>query len=230
MLIGHEALERLAGASVAVFGLGGVGSYTAEALARCGIGHLTLIDGDSVSPSNLNRQLVATIDTMGRPKAEAMAERIALINPACRVNAINLFYSDQSCGEINLSDFDYIADCIDAISSKLLLIERAHAAKTPIISSMGAGNKLDPTRFEVSDIYQTSVCPLARVMRRELRARNIESLKVVYSKEEPVETASNPEAPSPSQKRPIGSISFVPGSAGLIIASEIAKNLMACLG
>ena len=214
-LIGEDGVRRLAGASVAVFGVGGVGSYAAEALARAGIGHLTFIDGDCVEESNINRQLVADYATLGLPKAEVMRERALRANPDCKAIGICLFYSEETSGSIDLSAFDYILDAIDTVKSKLLLIENAIKAGVPIISCMGAGNKLDPSRFEAADISATSVCPLARVMRQELRKRGIEHLKVVYSREEPVIHARIP-----------ASISFVPAAAGLMLAAETVKDLL----
>lgn len=214
-LIGEDGVRRLARASVAVFGVGGVGSYAAEALARAGIGHLTFIDGDCVEESNINRQLVADYATLGLPKAEVMRERALRANPDCKAIGIRLFYSEETSGSIDLSAFDYILDAIDTVKSKLLLIENAIKAGVPIISCMGAGNKLDPSRFEAADISATSVCPLARVMRQELRKRGIEHLKVVYSREEPVIHARIP-----------ASISFVPAAAGLMLAAETVKDLL----
>ncbi|MBQ7669844.1 MAG: tRNA threonylcarbamoyladenosine dehydratase [Clostridia bacterium] len=217
-----EGTEKLKRSSVAVFGCGGVGSYVAEALARAGVGSLTVIDGDVVAPSNLNRQLIATVDTVGLPKAEVQAKRISSINPACRVTALVLFYDAASADKIDLAGFDYVCDAIDCVTSKLILAERCAATEVKLISSMGTGNKLDPSRFEVADISKTSVCPLARVMRRELKARGIYHLKVVYSKEEP-------RVPSIGEtsngKRIPASISFVPGAAGLVIAGEIIRDL-----
>lgn len=216
-LVGEDAQKRLNSASVAVFGIGGVGSFTAEALARAGIGTLTLIDADVVDITNINRQLVALHSTIGTPKCEVMCRRAADINPSVKVTALQMFYNAETADSIDLSRFDYIVDAIDSVSSKLLLIERAYAAGVPIISAMGAGNKLDPTKFIVSDIYKTKVCPLARVMRRELKKRGIEKLKVVYSEEEPVSPAGDARLPA--------SISFVPSVSGLIIAGEVIKDI-----
>lgn len=216
-LIGENAQNRLNAASVAVFGIGGVGSYAAEALARAGIGRLTLIDADAVDITNINRQLIALHSTVGTSKCEVMRDRVLDINPNADVTALRLFYNAETADMISLSEFDYIVDAIDSVSSKLLLIERAYSAKTPIISAMGAGNKLDPSKFVVSDIYKTKVCPLARVMRRELKKRGIEKLKVVYSEEEPL-------APSGDARLP-ASISFVPSVSGLIIAGEVIKDI-----
>lgn len=217
-IIGRDNQQKLLSARVAVFGLGGVGSYAAEALMRAGVGHLLLVDGDTVDESNINRQLYATHETIGMPKAAVALMRARAINPGARVDARRAFYDTSSADQFDLSEYDYVLDAIDTVNSKLLLIERAHQIGTPIISCMGAGNKLDPTRFEVADIYQTSVCPLARVMRKELRTRGIQSLKVVYSKEEPRKTTDGTRAP--------GSISFVPGAAGLVMAGEVIRSLI----
>ena len=221
LLLGEEGAERISRAHVAVFGIGGVGGHAAEALARAGIGKIDLIDADTVSVSNLNRQIVALESTVGRAKAEVMRERILDINPACEVTSYELFYSEDNADALDLSEYDYVIDAIDTVKSKLLLIERANSKGTRIISSMGAGNKLDPTAFEVADIYKTSVCPLARVMRTELRRRKIPSLKVVYSKEEPIRAVADE---SDTRHAP-GSISFVPSVAGLILAGEVIKDI-----
>ena len=239
LLIGKEAMEKLAHATVAVFGIGGVGSFTAEALARCGIGALALFDDDKVCLTNINRQLIATRKTVGHKKVEVMKERILDINPQCTVEAHACFYTADNAGEFDLSGYDYIVDAIDTVSSKLTLIERAGEAGVPVISCMGAGNKLDPTRFEVADIYKTSVCPLAKVMRRELKKRGIESLKVVYSREEAISPQETEELscksncicpPDTNRKCTVrrqipGSISFVPSVAGLILAAEVVKDI-----
>ena len=216
-LIGEEAQSRLMNAKVAVFGIGGVGSFAAEALARAGIGKMTLIDADNVDITNLNRQLVALHSTIGRSKCAVMKERILDINPAADVKAYDMFYDADTAGSIDLSDFDYIVDAIDSVKSKVLLIETAYRLNVPVISAMGAGNKLDPTKFRVSDIYATKVCPLARVMRRELKKRGVEKLKVVYSEEEPSTPAGDARLPA--------SISFVPSVSGLIIAGEVIKDI-----
>ena len=227
MLLGDGPQERLFHASVALFGVGGVGGFCAEALARAGIGALDLYDDDTVSESNLNRQLIALHSTLGRPKAEVMAERVRDINPACRVRALRMFYLPENAGEVDLSRYDYVVDAVDTVAAKLELVVRAKKAGVPVISSMGAGNKLDPTRFEVADIYQTSVCPLARVMRRELKNRGVKELKVVYSREEPRTPAKSPlEEDKASVRRSIpGSTAFVPSVAGLIAAGEVIKDL-----
>lgn len=217
MVLGEEAVERLHRAKVAVFGVGGVGSYTVEALARAGVGHLLLVDNDTVSVTNINRQLMALYSTVGRPKVEVAAERIRDIYPECDVQTEALFYTPETADEIDLSDCDYIVDAVDTVAAKLELIVRANALSIPILSCMGAGNKLDATRFEVTDIFKTSVCPLARVMRRELRVRGIKACKVVYSTEEPILSSEGRRVP--------GSVSFVPSVAGLIAAGEVIKEL-----
>jgi len=214
LLLGPAALENLTAARVAVFGLGGVGGHAAEALARCGVGALDLVDGDTVSESNLNRQIVALHSTLGLPKAEVMALRVRDINPDCAVTAHVVFFDAATAPQFDFTQYDYVLDAIDTVTSKLLLIELCRAAGTRIISCMGAGNKLDPARFEVADIYATSVCPLAKVMRQELRRRGIPALKVVYSREEPAVSA-----------RPPGSIAFVPSVAGLMMAGQAVQEL-----
>ncbi|MEL7609784.1 MAG: tRNA threonylcarbamoyladenosine dehydratase [Bacillota bacterium] len=224
-LLGANALEMLAKAHVAVFGIGGVGSYAAEALARSGVGTLTLVDRDKVTPSNCNRQLVALSSTIGRKKAEIMAERICDINPSARVFTHAAFYDAATADTFDLKQYDYIVDAIDTVASKLLLVERAFAAGVPIVSSMGAGNKLDPTRFEVADIYSTSVCPLAKVIRSELRRRGIPALRVVYSKEPPLTPIDDGEKPEASRRQTPGSVAFVPPAAGLILAGEVVRAL-----
>ena len=214
MMLGSDAVDRLKDAHVAIFGVGGVGGFAAEAIARAGVGKITLIDSDRVSVSNINRQIIAFTSTVGRYKTEVMRDRIADINPECEVTVINEFYSEEN--EICLGGFDYIADCIDSVRSKLHLITKAHEKQIPIISSMGAGNKLDPTRFKVADISKTHTDPLAKVIRVELRKRGVNHLKVVFSDEPPI---------NPSGVRTPGSISFVPGAVGLIMAGEIIKNI-----
>ena len=223
LLVGEEGVEKLKNSRVAVFGVGGVGGYVVEALARSGVGALELIDKDTVSVSNINRQIIALHSTVGRLKTEVMAERVKDINPDCKVSVRNLFYLPETAGEFDFSSYDYVVDAIDTVSGKLALIEQAKAANIPVISSMGAGNKLNATAFEVADITKTSVCPLARVMRRELKKRGIEHLKVVYSKEEPLPSALTDE----ESGKPIpGSIAFVPSVVGLIIAGEVIKDLI----
>ena len=223
-LIGKEQADSLKNKRVAVFGIGGVGSYTTEALARSGIGSLFLVDNDVVSISNINRQLVATVNTVGQKKTAVAKERILSVNPDAEVIECNLFFSPETSAEIDFSQFDYVVDAIDSVTGKIELVMKANAAGVPIISCMGTGNKLDPTRFEVSDIYKTSVCPLARVMRRELKARGIKKLKVVYSKEEartPLSYTGENGKRSPAP----ASCAFVPSVAGLIIAGEVIKDL-----
>ncbi|MCL2106077.1 MAG: tRNA threonylcarbamoyladenosine dehydratase [Oscillospiraceae bacterium] len=214
LLLGSEALEALRRAHVAVFGVGGVGSFAAEALVRAGVGALDIIDNDTVSPSNLNRQLIALRSTIGRPKAEAARERLLDINPDCAIAAHSCFFDSSTAGQFDFARYDCVLDCIDSVSSKLLLIELCYRAGTPVLSCMGAGNKLDPTRFELADIYETTVCPLAKAMRHKLRERGIDALRVVYSREEPA-----------ARHRPPGSVSFVPGAAGLIMAGECVRQL-----
>lgn len=222
MLIGKEAMERLRKAKVAVFGIGGVGSFAAEALARGGIGNLTLVDGDVVSRTNINRQLIALLSTVGRAKVEVMAERIRDISPETHVEIYQTVYGAENRNFLDFKEYDYIVDAIDMVSSKLILIEEAKKAGTPIICSMGTGNKLDPTRFEVTDIAKTSVCPLAKVMRKELKQRGISGVKVVYSKEEARKIEAVPE----NGRRAIpGSISFVPSAAGLILAGQVISEI-----
>ncbi len=223
LLIGEAGVEKLKRARVAVFGVGGVGGYVVEALARSGVGELHLVDKDVVSLSNINRQIIALHSTVGRLKTEVAAERVKDINPACKVCCHNLFYLPETADEFDFSQFDYIVDAMDTVSGKIALIERAKRANIPVISSMGAGNKLDPTAFEAADISKTSVCPLARVMRRELKKRGIEHVKVVYSKEEPMQSGQIDEE---SGKPVAGSIAFVPSAVGLILAGEVVKDLI----
>lgn len=223
MMLGEEGVARLRGAHVVLFGLGGVGSYTAEALARAGIGRLTLIDGDAVSISNLNRQLPALHSTIGRPKVQVMAERIADIDPEIQVNAMDLFYSQETADRVSFAEVDYVADAIDTVTAKLLLIQRARELDIPVISCMGAGNKLDPAQFQVADIEKTSVCPLARAVRTALRQRGVTGVKAVFSKEEPCVPLGGQE-PGSRRQTP-GSLSFVPAAAGLVLAGEIIRDL-----
>ncbi len=220
MLLGAEAMERLRAAHVIVFGLGGVGSWCAEALARSGVGRLTLVDEDSVAESNLNRQVCALGSTIGRPKAEVMAERLRDITPDAEIIPVTARYEASSRGRFFPGDYAYVADCIDLVSCKLDLIEAALEGGTPIISALGTGNKLDASRFEVCDIAETRGCPLARVMRRELRRRGVEHLRVVYSPEEALEP-SQPDAPPPGRRSVPGSTVWVPASAGLLMAQTI---------
>ena len=230
-LLGEEAMETLAASRVAVFGLGGVGGHCAEALARAGIGALDLFDGDSIALSNCNRQMFATEQTLGMRKVQAAKERIALLSPRCRVTAHDLFVLPETVGAIDFSAFGYVVDAIDTVSGKVAILERARLAGVPAISAMGAGNKLDPTRFEVAPVEETSVCPLARVMRRELKKRGITGVKAVYSKEEPRlprfgegETQSGDADGAPRKAIP-GSLSFVPAVMGLLLAGEVIKDL-----
>lgn len=227
LLIGKSGLEKLKNSKVLVFGVGGVGGYVVEGLARSGVGQIDVVDDDNVSLSNLNRQIIATVDTVGKPKVEAVKERVSKINPNAIVNAFKCFYTPQNADDFDLSAYDYIVDAIDTVTSKIELCVRAQKCGTPIISSMGAGNKLDPTAFEVTDVYKTSVCPLAKVMRRELKARGVKGLKVVYSKEEPVKITDTQGIEIPDGKRQIpGSVAFVPSVVGLIIAGEVVKDLI----
>ncbi len=215
LLIGREGIMRLKRARVAVFGLGGVGSFVTEALTRSGIGHLDLIDNDTVALSNLNRQIIATRETIGKKKTEVMKERVLSVFSDTNVTTHDVFYLPETADAFDFSQYDYVVDAIDTVSGKIALIMQAAQAKIPIISSMGAGNKLDPTAFEVDDLFKTSVCPLAKVMRRELKSRGIRHMKVVYSKEEAIKNGT----------RVPGSIAFVPSVAGLIIAGEVIKDL-----
>lgn len=222
LLIGEDSLKRLEGSHVIIFGVGGVGGYVAEALARSGVGHLSLVDKDTVSVSNINRQIIATTATIGKPKVEVMKERIADINPKAGVDCYQCFYLPETAGQFDFTTYDYVVDAVDNVTAKIELVLRAKEAGTPIMASMGAGNKLEPSRFEVADIYKTSVCPLAKVMRRELKKRGVKELKVVYSKEE----LRKNDAPGEEGRRSTpGSIAFVPSTAGLILAGEVVKDL-----
>ncbi len=222
LLYGREGMKILAESRVAVFGIGGVGGYVVEALARSGIGALDLIDNDQVCLSNLNRQIIATMKTLGRDKVDAARERVGEISPECRVRTHKVFYLPENEDQFDFRDYDYVVDAIDTVAGKLAIIENAKKAGVPVISSMGAGNKRYPALFEVADLYETSVCPLARVMRRECKKRGIESLKVVYSKEKPVRPAGSNRD---ERKAVPGSTAFVPSVAGLIIAGEIINDL-----
>ena len=225
MIFGKDGMERLAKCRVAVFGIGGVGGYTVEALARSGVGALDIIDDDKVCLTNINRQIIATCKTIGKYKVDVAAERIAEINPDCVVKAYKTFFLPETGDEFDFTEYDYIVDAIDTVTGKIAIIEKANASGVPVISAMGAGNKVDSTAFEVADIKNTSVCPLARVMRRELSKRGIEHLKVVYSKEKPVILKGKVE--ESSEKRAIpGSTAFVPSVVGLIIAGEVIKDLI----
>lgn len=221
LLIGQKAMSRLTRKRVAVFGIGGVGGHVAEALARSGVGALDLIDKDTVDVTNLNRQIVALHSTIGKSKVDVMKERILDINPECQVHACQCFYLPETKDDFDFTQYDYVVDAVDTVTAKIQLVMEAKRCKTPIISSMGAGNKMNPVAFEVADLYQTSVCPLARVMRRELKKRGISQLKVVYSREE----AIHPDFPEGEEVVP-GSNAFVPSVAGLILASEVVKDLV----
>lgn len=223
LLLGQDAMEKLRGSRVAVFGIGGVGGHVVEALARSGVGAFDLIDNDTVSITNINRQIIATLDSVGKYKTEVMKERILSINPEAEIEIHNCFFLPETQEMFDFSNYDYVVDAVDTVTAKIALVMACEEAKVPIISSMGAGNKLNPAAFEVADIYKTSVCPLAKVMRRELKKRNIKKLKVVYSKEIPLTPGASEEE---TTKRALpGSIAFTPSVAGLILASEIIKDL-----
>ena len=222
LIFGKEAMEKLASSSVIVFGAGGVGGYVIEALARSGIGRLDIVDNDIINISNINRQILATEQTLGRPKTEVAIERIKSINPNIKTRGYQLFYLPETASEIDLSQYDYIVDAIDTVTAKIHLIVEAQKLDIKIISSMGTGNKTNPTMLEVADIYKTSVCPLARVMRQELKKRDIKKLKVVYSKEIPCGKAED----SLEKTKVVGSTAFVPPAAGLIIASEVVREIL----
>lgn len=226
LLLGSAGMERLRQARVAVFGVGGVGGYVVEALARSGVGALDLIDSDTVALSNLNRQIVATLSTVGQYKVDAAAQRIRDIAPDCTVRTYRTFYTPETAAQFDFAQYDYVVDAIDTVTGKIALVLQAQAAGVPIISSMGAGNKLDPTRFEVTDIYKTTVCPLAKVMRRELKRRGVKKLKVVYSTEPPRTPQAAPgEAAGPGRRSVPGSTAFVPPVVGLIVAGEVVREL-----
>lgn len=226
LLIGEEGIKKLSESKIAVFGVGGVGGYVVEALARCGVGTLILTDNDTVSISNINRQIIALHSTVGRLKTEVMKERLLDINPDINVELHNCFYLPDSHDDYDFAGYDYVIDCIDTVAAKLDIVCQSVSAGTKIISSMGTGNKLDPSRFEIADIYKTSVCPLARVMRYELKKRGVKKLKVLYSKEEPIKVSAVPDEESTRRSVP-GSIAFAPATAGLIIASEVVKDILA---
>lgn len=227
LLLGNDGVERLAKARVAVFGIGGVGGYAVEALARSGIGALDLIDHDTVSLSNINRQIIATHDTLGRLKVDVAKERILSINPDCCVRTFPVFFLPDTVDAFDFSQYDYVVDAIDTVTAKLLLAEKTYAVGTPLISAMGTGNKLDPTAFEVTDINKTTFCPLARIMRKELKKRGIPHLKVVYSQEPAMTPGVDSEEPVElAGRKPVpGSTAFVPAVAGLILAGEVIKDL-----
>lgn len=225
MLFGADAIEKLRNSRVIVFGVGGVGGHVCEALARSGVGSIDLVDSDRVSLSNINRQIIALHSTVGRFKTEVMAERIADIDPSCKVRVFNTFYLPENADDIDLSEYDFIVDAIDTVSSKIVLAQKAQELGVSIISSMGTGNKVCPEMLRIADIYKTSVCPLARVMRRELKARGIKKLTVLYSEEEPIKPST--QFVEENEKRiPPASCSFVPSSAGLLIASHVIKSLI----
>ena len=224
LLLGAEAMERLAHARVAVFDIGGVGGHAAETLVRGGVGRLDLIDNDNVAVSNLNRQLFALRSTVGMPKVEAARQRLLDINPELELRTYQCFYLPETATQFDFSQYDYVIDAIDTVTGKLMLVQQAHEAGTPIISVMGAGNKLDPTRFEVTDLAKTTMCPLARIMRKELKKRGITHLKVVYSTEEPLTPA--PSGEETARRAVPGSVSFVPGVAGMIAAGAVLRDLI----
>ena len=226
ILLGSDAMEKLQNARVAIFGIGGVGGYTAEALARSGVGALDLIDPDDVSLTNINRQLFATHSTVGKYKVDVAAARLKDISPALRIATHKVFYTPETADQFDFSQYDYIVDAIDTVTGKLCLAERAFAAGTPIISCMGAGNKLNGTAFQVTDISKTTICPLARVMRKELKKRGISHMKVVYSTEEAIKPVGAEEEAAAIGKRQIpGSMSYIPGIAGLLLAGEVIRDL-----
>ena len=224
LLIGTEAIEKLKNSKVAIFGIGGVGSYVLEALARAGVQNFVLVDNDKISITNINRQIIATHKTLEKDKVEVAKDRVLDINPEAKIEIYKEFFTVESEAKYLNSSVSYIADCIDTVSSKIELIERANKLNIPIISSMGTGNKVDATKFEITDIYKTSVCPLAKVIRKELRKRNIKNLEVIYSKEEPIKILKNEE--NIKGKQVPGSISYVPSVAGLMLAERIIKKLI----
>ncbi len=226
MLLGGEAMARLRAARVAVFGVGGVGGFVVEALARSGVGALDLVDNDLVCLTNLNRQIVALRSTLGRYKVDAAAERVADIDPEIVVRTYKTFYLPETADMFDLARYDYVVDAVDTVAAKLTLAERAREAGTPLISALGTGNKLDPAQLAIGDIYETSVCPLARVMRRELRRRGVKRLKVLWSREEPIKPLFPAEQPQASRRAVPGSTAFVPSAGGLLIASEVVRDLI----
>lgn len=224
MLIGKENIDKLANSNILLFGVGGVGGYAAEMLARCSVGSITLVDNDCVSKSNINRQIIATLDTVGRLKTEVMKERILSVNPKAQVDIYNCFFLPENSNEIDFTKYDYIIDAVDTVTAKIEIITKAQKESIPVISCMGTGNKLDPTRLKIDDIYKTSVCPLARIMRSQLRKRGVESLKVLYSTEQPIKPDSDEKT---SSGKPVpGSVSFVPSVAGILIAREVIMDIM----
>lgn len=227
IMLGDEGVDKLAKARIAVFGLGGVGSYVAEALARCGVASLTLVDSDTIAVTNINRQLYALRSTVGKSKVMVAKERIRDIDENILVNTYETFYNEDTADMFDFRSFDYVVDAIDTVTSKLLLIQRAKACQTPVISCMGTGNKMDPSKFEITDISKTSVCPLAKVMRVELRKRGIRKVKVLYSREKPIKAVADNGERKGSTDHPVpGSISFVPSIAGLMIAGEVVRDLL----
>ena len=226
LLLGNDAMQILKNSHVAIFGVGGVGGYALEALTRSGVGAIDIIDNDTVSISNLNRQIIATSDTVGMPKVEVAKARALSINSDVKITAFNIFYSPETESNFDFSKYDYVIDAIDTVTGKISLVMQCEKSRTPIISSMGAGNKLDPCAFEVSDIFRTSVCPLAKVMRKELKDRGVRKLKVVYSKEVPIKPQATVSEIVPGKKQTPGSVSFVPSVVGLIIAGEVIKDLI----
>ncbi len=227
-LLGEDAMIKLKSSHVAVFGIGGVGGHAAEALIRSGVGEITIVDSDEVAESNINRQLIATTKTIGRKKVEVMKEHLLEINPEVKIHVFDCFFLPETKELFDFSSYDYVIDAVDTVTAKIALVEACREVDVPIVSSMGAGNKLDPTAFEVTDIYKTSVCPLAKVMRKELKSRGIKHLKVVYSKEIPLEPIEDEKFVSDekrSRRATPGSIAFVPSVAGLILAGEVIKDL-----
>ena len=225
LIYGHDAMFKLKQAHVAIFGVGGVGGYVAESLARSGIGHFTLVDNDVVSISNINRQIIATVDTIGKAKVELMKERILSINPEARVETFNMFFLEENEKDFEFYNFDYVIDCVDTVKAKIALAKISDKNKVPIISCMGAGNKVNPMGFVVTDIYKTEMDPLAKVMRSELRKAGVRRLKVVYSHERPIKPVSHFEDPNSKKREIPGSNAFVPPAAGLLIASEVVRDL-----
>ena len=225
LLLGEKAIDRLKASTVAIFGIGGVGGYVTEALARSGVGSFVLVDNDVVSITNLNRQIIALHSTVGKSKVEVMAERIRDINPDAKITVKQCFFLPETADEFDFSSYDYVADCVDTVAAKTEIISRAKETGVPVISSMGAGGKLHPEMFEVADISKTTVCPLAKVMRRELKKRGINNVKVVFSKEEPIKNLVGGQADPETGRHVPGSSAFTPSVAGLIMASEIVKDL-----
>lgn len=229
LLVGEEAIEKLQASRVAIFGIGGVGGYVAEALARSGVGCFDLIDNDTVALTNLNRQIIATHATLGQPKVQVMAERIHAINPEAKVHVHQCFFLPENAHEFDFAQYDYVVDAVDTVAAKIAIIMAAKAANVPVISSMGAGNKMDPGKFQVADIFKTSVDPLARVMRQEMKKRGVKKLKVVYSTElplTPVDAEGACQAEAPQRRALPGSTAFTPSAAGLLLASEVVKDLI----